>query len=84
MAIYPVGHAFRHVLANYPDVQIYDTDGFHPNFSGSWLAAMIIAAVIFYQDPLQYPNLFPRQVPAAYEVPLRTTAKLVVDNYGRR
>jgi hypothetical protein len=84
LAIYPVGHAFRHVAATYPDVVIRDGDEFHPNYPGSWLAAMIIAAVIFDQDPMQYPNLFPRFIPAAYEAPLRTTAKLMVDTYGRR
>jgi hypothetical protein len=83
MAIYPVGHAFRHVMQNYPDVMIRDPDEFHPNFPGSWLAAMIITAVIFDHDPMQYPNLFPRLIPAAYEAPLRTTAKLMVDTYGR-
>jgi hypothetical protein len=84
MAIYPVGHAFRHLRNNFPELPVLGTDEFHPNYSGSWLAAMIITAVIYDHDPLEYPNLFPRQIPAAHEATLRATAKLVVDNYGRR
>ncbi len=83
-ALYPIGHAFRHVAATYPEIVIRDTDEFHPNFPGSWLAAMIISAVIFDHDPMEYPNLFPRLIPESYEAPLRATAKLMVDTYGRR
>ena len=83
MAIYPVGHGFRHVMTTYPDVRLYETDDFHPNFAGSWLAAMIISAVIYDHDPTTYPNLFPRFVPQEWEAPLRATAKLMVDTYGR-
>lgn len=84
MAIYPVGHAFRHVMTTYPELRLYETDDFHPNFPGSWLAAMIITAVIYDHDPTDYPNLFPRLIPAEWEAPLRATAKLMVDTYGRR
>lgn len=83
MAIYPVAHAFKYVRANYPDVVIYGTDDFHPTYPGSWLAAMIITATIYDQDPMGYPNLFPRFIPAEWEVPLRTAAKIAVDTYGR-
>ena len=84
MAIYPVAHGFRHVRANFPAVLVYGPDDFHPSTAGTWLAAMIITAVIYDHDPLEYPNILPRQIPAEWEATLRATAKLMVDTYGRR
>jgi len=84
MALYPVAHAFRAIRASHPDIAVYDTDGFHPSRAGAWLAAMVIAATIYGQDPLQYPNLTERFIPKEWEAPLRAAAKAAVDTYGRR
>lgn len=84
MALYPVAHAFRALAASNPEVSLYEADDFHPSYAGSWLAAMIIAATIYDQDPTTYPNLFTRFIPAAWEAPLRNAAKTAVETYGRR
>jgi hypothetical protein len=83
-AIYPVAHAFRALNQSNPEILLYGSDGFHPSYAGSWLAAMIIVGTIFEQDPTTHPNLFPRFIPAAWEAPLRAAAKAAVDTYGRK
>lgn len=82
-ALYPVAHAFRALAQSHPDIALYGPDAFHPSYAGSWLAAMTIVATIFDQDPLTHPNLFPRFIPAEWELPLQLAAKAAVEGYGR-
>ncbi len=84
MALYPVGYAIRLIRTGNPEISVLAGDGFHPNIAGSWLAAMVIAAVVFDQDPRDYPNIRSGVIPAAWEAPLRNAAWEAVQNYGRR
>ncbi len=38
----PAGEAFRTVVREYPDIEIFAPDDFHPNRIGSYLAALVI------------------------------------------
>lgn len=84
MAVYPVAQAFRALMNSRPDINLYAGDNFHPSVAGSWLAAMIITAVIFEQDPLAYPNIRPGTFPSDWEDPIRQAAKSAVSEYGRK
>ncbi|HRP07629.1 MAG TPA: hypothetical protein PLL69_03990 [Gemmatimonadales bacterium] len=84
MAIYPVAQAFRLLGSSHPEIALLGNDNFHPSAAGSWLAAMVITAVIFDQDPLRYPNPRSGAFPAAWEDPIRQAAKDAVIQFGRR
>lgn len=84
LALYPVGRAFMTVIRNHPEIRLHAGDMFHPSHAGSWLAGMVIAATIFEQDPMDYPNLFDTVIPAEWETPLRQAARDAVTNHGRR
>jgi hypothetical protein len=83
MAIYPVAHAFRVILASFPYIAIHASDNFHPSPAGSWLAAMVITATIFDQDPMEYPNPDPVHIPLAWEANLRLAARHAIATYAR-
>ena len=83
LGLFPVGHAFRTILQQYPDIALYESDLVRPSRHGSFLAAMVITAVIFDQDPTQYPNLFPAFITPEELVHLKAAAKSAVIAYGR-
>lgn len=82
-ALYPVAHAFRTLGTTHPDLPLYNTDGFHPSPHGAWLAAMIIAAVIYDADPTAFGDPFSREISDEHAVILRQAAKAAVETYGR-
>lgn len=82
-AIYPVGHAFRSLLGSNPELPLREADEFHPTPFGAWLAAMIIAGVIYDADPTTFGAPFSRDIGDADAAILRQAAKAAVDAYGR-
>ena len=48
----PVGMAWENVRKEYPDIDLYNPDNFHPSLAGSWLAANTIFATL-YQKPFK-------------------------------
>jgi hypothetical protein len=46
-----VGLAFREVIANSPEIELYDPDKTHPSAKGSYLAAATIMATMLECDP---------------------------------
>lgn len=46
-----VGEAFTYVYNNYPQINLYNDDGHHPSYAGSYLAACVHAATITGCDP---------------------------------
>ena len=48
-----VGPAFTEVYRNHPEIELYDPDSTHPSAAGSYLAALVIYAVIYGADPVQ-------------------------------
>lgn len=49
----PVGSAWRTVVLQYPDVNLWREDGSHPTMQGTYLAACVFYAVIFEESPLR-------------------------------
>ena len=47
----PVGKAFMTLSEDHPEIELYNPDGSHPSYEGSYLAALIMLAVIFDMDP---------------------------------
>ena len=47
----PVGAVWRHIRTNYPNLELYDSDGSHPSLLGSYAAACTFYTVIFRADP---------------------------------
>lgn len=51
-SVSPVGSAWRYVRDNYPSINLYSTDGSHPSYAGSYLAACTFYASIFRKSPI--------------------------------
>jgi len=51
----PVGLAWARIRQRDPTIDLYYRDGSHPSPAGSYLAACVIYAAIFQQDPIQLP-----------------------------
>ncbi len=47
----PAGWVWRHVRQNYPSVELYSSDNYHPALEGTYLAACSFYAMIFQQNP---------------------------------
>jgi hypothetical protein len=47
-----VGSAWKYVRDNYPMINLYTTDGSHPNVAGSYLAACTFYASLFRKTPV--------------------------------
>jgi hypothetical protein len=56
--IAPVGVVWRTVRDSFPNIELYDADGSHPNLNGSYLGACTFYASIFHKSPVgaSYPN----------------------------
>ncbi len=48
----PVGIAWAEVREQYPDFDLYASDGSHPSSAGSYLAACVLYATIFHANPV--------------------------------
>lgn len=46
----PVGMAWREVRNTHPFIELYQTDGSHPNINGSYLAAAVMYCTLFQQS----------------------------------
>lgn len=47
----PVGAVWRHIRENYPDINLYSSDGSHPSPEGSYAAAVCFYTSIFKKNP---------------------------------
>ena len=46
-----VGYGFREILRQHPEIGLYDSDGSHPSYAGSCLAAMTVYRTVFGEAP---------------------------------
>jgi hypothetical protein len=46
-----VGDAWRQSRAQYPEIDLYSTDGKHPSVQGTYLAACVFYKALFGQSP---------------------------------
>lgn len=47
----PAGVGFMRCLEEYPEIELWDSDGHHPSPAGTYLTACIIYAVIYQESP---------------------------------
>ena len=47
----PVGAVWRYIRDNYSDLELYDYDGSHPSYAGTYAAACCFYTAIFRKDP---------------------------------
>jgi hypothetical protein len=52
----PVGVVWRYIKENYPNINLYQSDGSHPSLAGSYLAACCFYTSIFRKDPTLITN----------------------------
>ena len=50
----PVGLAWKYVRDNYPEINLYQSDGSHPSVEGTYLAAMSFYKTIFSNEGYSY------------------------------
>tara|TARA_B110000467_G_scaffold163232_1_gene188660 strand:+ start:2288 stop:3532 length:1245 start_codon:yes stop_codon:yes gene_type:complete len=68
----PVGTAWKNIRANYPNIDLYSSDGSHPSIHGSYLAACVFYSVLFNESPI---NAFvPTNISSADALILQETA----------
>jgi hypothetical protein len=68
----PVGTAWKSIRANYPNIDLYSSDGSHPSIHGSYLAACVFYSVLFNDSPI---NAFvPTNITSADALILQETA----------
>ncbi len=48
----PVGLAFAQSLKQYPEINLYHSDGKHPSLAGTYLAAAVFFATLYNQSPV--------------------------------
>ena len=51
LKVSPVGKAFSDVYVNHPEINLYEPDGQHPSYAGSYLSACVHAATLLGLDP---------------------------------
>ena len=55
LAVAPVGWAWNTVMRDRPDVDLYDYDGAHPSFLGSYLGAAVYFSTVFRHSSVGNP-----------------------------
>lgn len=50
-SVSPVGRVWRFIRENYPNIELYSSDGSHPSIAGSYAAACSFFTMIFRMDP---------------------------------
>ena len=51
-AVAPCGWAWRNVIQNFPNIELYSSDNYHPAENGTYLAACTFYACIFKETPV--------------------------------
>lgn len=76
----PVGMAWQTLRKDYPDIELYVPDKFHPSLEGSWLGANTIFATL-YQKP--FTSKAPEGIPSSHaEIMQKVAQQTVEDNAG--
>lgn len=74
----PVGAVWRHIRENYPDINLYASDGSHPSPEGSYAAAVCFYTSIFKKNPQLI--TFNYTIDDAVETIIKNTVESVVFN----
>jgi hypothetical protein len=85
----PVGEAFREALRRDPEAPLFQNDDFHPSLHGTYLAAIVMLAVLYDVEPVGLPagvrtDRGTLRIPAADALALQQAAAYAVENFARR
>jgi hypothetical protein len=83
-ALYPVGEAWREAWRLDPTMPLYGPDRFHPSVHGSWLAALVMVAMIYHRSARELFDPFAGEITPAQEVILRAAADTAIARFGKR
>ena len=75
-SVCPVGRVWRYLRTNYPEIELYQSDGSHPSLAGSYAAACAFYTLIFHRSP-QYITYQP-EIDAAQALTIREAVQSVV------
>jgi hypothetical protein len=79
LPVAPVGVAWAEVRKQAPEIELWQTDGSHPNNNGTYLATCVLYAVIFRESPVGL--AYTSQISGDTAKVLQTIAsEVVVDN----
>jgi hypothetical protein len=70
------GEAWKAAMAQDPTLPLWDSDGGHPAFAGSYLAACVLYATLFHQSPEGLPG--PKELPRGVARKLQALAASTV------
>ncbi len=73
----PVGAAWKTVRDSFPTIQLYTSDGSHPNVYGTYLAACVFYATIYQKSPIGA-TYVPAGIGATDALNIQTTASNTV------
>ena len=90
--LFPVGEAWRSVLASDPSIALYSSDGLHPSPAGSYLAALVIFQQLYDRSPVGLPARIrlrgtgapTLELPAQVATALQNAAAQANAQFGRR
>lgn len=75
-SVSPVGAAWQYTRDNFPNIDLYTSDGSHPNLAGSYLAACVFYSSMFRTSPEG--ASFEAGLPTNTATTLQNIAKLIV------
>jgi hypothetical protein len=75
LAVIPVGSAWQAARERHPEIELWQSDGSHPNRNGTYLAACVLYAVLYRQSPagLSYTFQIPPQTAGLLQEAARET-----------
>lgn len=53
----PVGAAFHKIVDAHPEIELYDSDGSHPSYTGTCLASLVMYHTVFGEIPAETESL---------------------------
>ncbi|MCF7920265.1 MAG: hypothetical protein K9N06_10175 [Candidatus Cloacimonetes bacterium] len=77
----PVGLAFAEVRLQHPEIELYAVDGSHPSWQGTYLAALVIYAQLWNENPVGCTYIPDPSINHEEAEILQTIAWEVVNNY---
>jgi hypothetical protein len=79
----PVGEVWRKMRTQYPNEELYSSDGSHPALSGSYLTSLVFYQSLFRNVPL--PNVYrPTGISAALAENMRMLSVLLVSDSSKK
>lgn len=77
----PVGLAFEQISKQYPELNLYHSDGKHPSLEGTYLAAAVFFSILYNQSPIGGALPIDSNMSPETAIKLQTVAWETVQNF---